>query len=70
MATVQVVAVPAEAHAPIHPWKTEPVAGDATSVTLLPLAKLAEQVVPQLTPAGVLVTVPVPVPYLVTVRGY
>ncbi len=47
---------------PLHPAKVEPVAGVAVSVTSVPLAKVAEQVVPQLMPAGLLVTVPLPVP--------
>jgi hypothetical protein len=40
----------------------------AESVTIVPLAKLAEQVAGQLIPAGLLVTVPLPVPVSVTVR--
>jgi hypothetical protein len=54
--------------APLQPVKVEPVAGAAVKVIAVPLAKLAEQVAPQLMPAGALVTVPVPVPALVTVR--
>jgi hypothetical protein len=61
------VAVPSHGPAP-QPVKVEPVAGAAVKVIAVPLAKLAEQVAPQLMPAGALVTVPVPVPALVTVR--
>src|SRR5689334_18787849 len=66
MVTVQVVAVPVQE--PLEPVKLEVGDGAAVRVTLVPVAKLAEQVVPQLTPAGALVTVPVPVPARVTVR--
>src|SRR5439155_14989 len=52
---------------PLQPVKVEPAAGAAVSVTAVPLAKLAEQVAPQVIPAGLLVTVPVPVPALETV---
>jgi hypothetical protein len=45
----------------------EPTAGVAVSVTVVPTAKLAEQMVPQLTPAGSLVTHPVPGPAMDTV---
>src|SRR5213594_2300220 len=52
---------------PLQPLKVEPMAGMAVSITTVPLAKLAEQVAPQVMPAGALVTVPLPVPAGVTV---
>jgi hypothetical protein len=52
---------------PDHPANADPALGAAASVTDAPVAKLALQVEPQLIPAGVLVTVPVPLPALVTV---
>ena len=54
---------------PLQPLKVEPAAGAAVSVTAVPLAKLAEQVTPQVMPAGALVTVPAPVPAFETVRA-
>ena len=53
---------------PLQPPKVEPVAGLAVSVTTVPLSKDAEQVAPQLIPARFEVTVPRPVPVLVTAR--
>src|SRR5207245_8323873 len=47
----------------------EPAAGAAVSVTAVPLAKLAVHVAPQVIPAGELVTVPLPVPALLTVSA-
>ena len=52
--------------APLQPAKDEPTAGEALRVTDAPGVKDCEQVVPQLMPAGLLVTVPEPVPLLVT----
>lgn len=59
-------AVPSQGPA-VQPVKVEPVAGVAVKVIWVPLAKGAEQVAPQLIPAGLLVTVPVPVPDFVMV---
>jgi hypothetical protein len=61
--------VPVPEHGAPQPVNVDPDAGVAVKVTCVPLLKLAEQVAPQLIPAGALVTVPVPVPALVTVRG-
>ena len=57
MLTVQ---LPVPAQAPLQPVKVLAVAGVAVRVTLAPLVKLALHVVPQLMPAGLLVTVPLP----------
>src|SRR2546422_8375468 len=54
---------------PVQPVKVEPAAGVAVSVTAVPLAKLAVHVAPQVMPAGALVTVPLPVPALLTVSA-
>ena len=59
------VPVPAQPP-PLQPVKVEPVAGVAVRVTAVPLVKPCEQVVPQAMPVGALLTVPVPVPDLVT----
>jgi hypothetical protein len=53
---------------PLHPANVEPVAAAAVKVTAAPLVNDAEHVAPQLMPAGLLVTVPPPVPALVTVN--
>jgi hypothetical protein len=55
--------------APLQPPNVLPVFGDSFSVTIVPLAKFAVHVLGQTIPAGVLVTVPLPVPASVTVRA-
>src|SRR5216117_4037851 len=65
--TVTVQAPGPEQPPPLQPLKVEPAPGAAVSVTAVPLAKLAAQVAPQVMPAGLLVTVPAPVPALETV---
>jgi hypothetical protein len=62
------VQVPVPVQAPLQPVKVEPVDAVAVRVTLVPLVKVALQVAPQLTPVGLEVTVPDPVPLLVRVR--
>ena len=62
------VPVPAQPP-PDQPVKMEPTTGAAVSVTLVPAVKAAEQPVPQLMPAGALVTVPLPVRVTVSVTG-
>src|SRR5262245_41497415 len=60
---------PAPLQAPLQPVKTEPVAAVGLRVTLVLKLNEVEQVEPQLMPVGVLVTVPVPVPDVFTVRA-
>src|ERR1051325_7117846 len=67
-AVSETVQVPVPVQAPLQPANVEPLAAAAVRVTEVPLAKLALHVLPQLIPAGDEVTVPVPVPALVTVR--
>ena len=53
--------------APLQPMNAEPAVAVAVRVTIGPSLKNAEQVAPQLIPAGALVTEPDPVPAFVTV---
>jgi hypothetical protein len=70
LAAFMVTEQPAEPEqAPLQPAKVEPRAGVAVRVTTVPLAKLAEHVVPQLMAVGELVTAPPPVPAFVTARA-
>jgi hypothetical protein len=68
MAVTDVLAVrvaaqgPVPLQAPDQPAKVDPGAAVSVSVTWVPLAKLAVHVAPQLMPAGVLVTIPAPLP--------
>ena len=54
-------------HAPDHPANVVPELAVAVNTTAAPLEKLAVQLPGQLIPAGLLVTVPAPVPALATV---
>ena len=58
--------VPGSPLRPFQPVSSEPAAGSAFSSTSSPSEKSAEQNAPQEIPAGVLVTVPVPLPALRT----
>lgn len=53
---------PVPEHAPDQPANVLPALGVAVSVTDVPGSKVAEQVLPQVMPAGLLVTVPPPEP--------
>ena len=55
--------------APLQPAKVEPLSAVAVSVTLVPAAKLALQLEPQLTPVGEEVIIPLPMPVFVTLSA-
>jgi hypothetical protein len=66
-AVIVTAQVPVPEHpAPLQPPKMDPPSGVAVSVTTVPLANEAAHVAPQLIPAGLEVTVPVPAPVLLT----
>jgi hypothetical protein len=52
---------------PLQPVKTESADGVAVRVTIVPSLKNSEQSLPQLIPAGLLITVPLPLPALIIV---
>jgi hypothetical protein len=58
---------PVPVQAPLQFPNVEPASGVAVSVTAVPGVTDCEHVAPQLMPAGLLVTVPEPVPFFVTV---
>src|SRR2546429_5243268 len=63
--------VPVLLQAPLHPPNAEPAAGAAISVTAVPGAYDSVQSLPQAMPAGLLVTVPLPMRWTVSVgAGY
>lgn len=64
--TSQVDEVPE--HAPLQPVNVDGGVGVAVSLTIVSKTKSKEQVEPQLIPVGKLVTVPLPVPALLTVN--
>ena len=69
LSVTDTVTVPEPVQSPLQPAKVDPAAGVGVRVTVVPEAKAAEQMVPQLIPAGEEVTVPEPVPLVVTVRA-
>ena len=66
-ALIVTVHVPVPVHAPLQPANVDPPVGDAVRLTTVPDVNEALHVDPQLIPADAEVTVPDPVPALVTV---
>src|SRR5262245_22716620 len=60
---------PVPEQAPLQPVNVEPPVGVAVRLTTVPLLYGSEQSAPQLMPAGLEVTVPLPAPVLLTVSG-
>lgn len=67
---IDTVQVPVPLQAPLHPANADPEAGDAVSTTDAPDVYDALQLLPQLIPDGLDVTVPLPVPDFATVSKY
>ena len=67
--SIVTVQVPVPEQAPLQPTKMELASVVAVRLTTVPELKLAVQVLPQLIPTGLEVTVPVPVPLLEMVRA-
>jgi hypothetical protein len=65
---VFIVTEPVVQPVPLQPAKVDPAAVLAIRVTTAPLSYVREQVLPQLMPPSVLVTVPLPVPVLEIMR--
>jgi hypothetical protein len=63
---METVQAPLPLHAPLQPAKTEFAMGTAVRVTLALMLYDSEQSAPQSIPAGLLETIPVPVPALLT----
>ena len=68
-ASIVTLHAPVPVHAPDQPAKVDAASGVALRLTLLPCAKLALHVAPQLMPPGLLVIPPVPAPAFVTVSA-
>ena len=68
VAVVDTTQLPVPLHPPpFHPANTDPALAVAVNVTVVPPGKRSLQSPPQLIPAGVDATVPVPVPFLATI---
>jgi hypothetical protein len=73
IAVTEVAVLPLSVHGsfpwqpPLHPVNVEPMSGMAVRVTTLPLGNDSLQSMPQAIPGGELITLPLPVPALLTV---
>jgi hypothetical protein len=68
-AVTETTQLPVPVQVPLQPEKMEPDAAAAVRVTLVTETTVVLQVLPQVIPLGLEVTVPVPVPALVTDRA-